>query len=122
MRLPFLGSPASHFLLALLSEAAQITIYMTRQRNLPSATGGLVLCNILLALFMLAYMNSLHTNAKFPRFLAYRCVGQAFFSGQDRALNDHVISRKEKTTLTDRPQRSLLKVNLKPRSERKCPQ
>jgi hypothetical protein len=54
---------------------------MTCQRNLPPATGGLVLCNILLALFMLAYMNSLHTNAKFPRFLAYRCVGQAFFSG-----------------------------------------
>jgi hypothetical protein len=81
MRLPFLGSPASHFLFALVCEAAQITIYITCQRNLPSATGGLVLCNILLPPFMLAYMNSLHTNAELPRFLAYRCVGQAFVSG-----------------------------------------
>jgi hypothetical protein len=81
MRFSFLGSPAFHFLLALLCEVAQITIYIACQRNLPSAAGGLVLCNILLPLFMLAYMNSLHTNAEFPRFLAYRCVGQAFIFG-----------------------------------------
>jgi hypothetical protein len=81
MRLSFLGSPAFHFLLALLCELAQVTIYITCHRNLQSATGGLVLCNILLPLFMLAYMNSLHTNAEFPRFLAYRCIGQAFIFG-----------------------------------------
>lgn len=77
---PFCGSPASRFLVALTFTLIHITIYLTVQ-NFLASVGGLAFCDVFIVLFLLTYADSLHTNATFSRFLAYRCLGQALLSG-----------------------------------------
>lgn len=77
----FCGSPASHFFVALIFTLIHITIYLKVQNNFLAAVGGLTICDVLILLFLVAYASSLHRNATFSQFLAFRCVGQAFLSG-----------------------------------------